>query len=66
MDSELGFTYAFSHSVMAQVGRLQFIANGNIESNLLSSINHELRSRLHGIPGTVDYLKELRHDSAQA
>jgi signal transduction histidine kinase len=53
---DLSYLVAFGNSIMADVARLDVIAVDRAKSDFISSISHELRSPLHGILASVEFL----------
>ena len=65
-ESELSFIVAFGNSVMAEVSRLATIAADQQKGDFIGSISHELRSPLHGILASAEFLGETSCDAFQA
>ena len=55
---ELTYLAAFSNSVMADINRVEAVANDKAKSDFISNISHELRSPLHGILASAELLQE--------
>jgi hypothetical protein len=49
---------AWSNSIMAEVARLSALVASRMKVDFVSSISHELRSPLHGILASVEFLQE--------
>jgi signal transduction histidine kinase len=49
---------SFGNTVMAEVARLSAQELAHIKSDFISSISHELRSPLHGVLASVEFLQE--------
>lgn len=64
-ETELSFLVAFGNSVMAEVSRLATIAADQQKGDFIGSISHELRSPLHGILASAEFLGETKCDSFQ-
>ena len=64
-DSELSFCIAFGNCVMAEISRLNAIVSDQSKSDFIGSISHELRSPLHGILGSAEFLGETDCDTFQ-
>ncbi|PGH06240.1 hypothetical protein AJ80_08209 [Polytolypa hystricis UAMH7299] len=62
---ELNFIAVFGNSVMTEVARLDAVAAHRAKSDFISSINHELRSPLHGILASVEFLQDTAVDLFQ-
>jgi len=63
--SELSFCKAFGNCVMAEISRLDTIASDQSKSDFIGSISHELRSPLHGILASAEFLGETHCDAFQ-
>lgn len=59
-EGELSYLGAFGNSVMAEVAHLDALLADRAKADFISSISHELRSPLHGILGSSEFL----HDTA--
>lgn len=55
---ELAFLNAFGNSVMAEFSRLETEIANQKKDNFIGSISHELRSPLHGILASSEFLQE--------
>ena len=55
---ELTYLAAFSNSVMADINRVEAVANDKAKSDFISNISHELRSPLHGVLASAELLQE--------
>lgn len=64
-ESELSFCIAFGNCVMAEISRLNTIVSDQSKSDFIGSISHELRSPLHGILGSAEFLDETNCDTFQ-
>ncbi|CEJ54994.1 hypothetical protein PMG11_01278 [Penicillium brasilianum] len=64
-ENELAYLRAFGNSVMAEVHRLDVEVAEQENTNLVTSISHELRSPLHGILGTADILSDTAMNALQ-
>ncbi|KFZ04532.1 hypothetical protein V502_10079, partial [Pseudogymnoascus sp. VKM F-4520 (FW-2644)] len=62
---DLSYIAAFGNSIMAEVARLDTIAADRAKSDFISSISHELRSPLHGILASVEFLQDTAVDLFQ-
>ncbi|OBT44393.1 hypothetical protein VE00_07055 [Pseudogymnoascus sp. WSF 3629] len=62
---DLSYLAAFGNSIMAEVARLDTIAADRAKSDFISSISHELRSPLHGILASVEFLQDTAVDLFQ-
>ncbi|CAN9362440.1 unnamed protein product [Alternaria alternata] len=57
---DLAYFKIFSHSIMRELSRLDAA-----KTTFVASISHELRSPLHGILGTLEFIKDTPLDSFQ-
>ena len=64
-EAELSFLIAFGNSVMAEVSRLASISADRQKGDFIGSISHELRSPLHGILASAEFLSETDIDNFQ-
>lgn len=62
---DLAYFKVFSHSIMRELSRLDALTMNQAKTTFVSSISHELRSPLHGILGTLEFLKDTSLDSFQ-
>jgi signal transduction histidine kinase len=62
---DLAYYKIFSHSVMRELSRLDALASNHSKTTFVASISHELRSPLHGILGTLEFIKDTSLDSFQ-
>ena len=64
-EAELNFLIAFGNSIMAEVSRLTSISADRQKGDFIGSISHELRSPLHGILASAEFLGETDIDNFQ-
>ena len=57
---------AFCNSVMAEVSRLATMAADKQKGDFIGSISHELRSPLHGILASAEFLRDTACDNFQS
>ncbi|KAK4569442.1 hypothetical protein LTR86_003205 [Recurvomyces mirabilis] len=57
-DEDLTYIAAFSHSLTAEIARLEAVASDAAKSTFISSISHELRSPLHGVLAGAELLQD--------
>lgn len=57
-EEDLTYLAAFGNSIMAEVARLSAQVLDKMKSDFISSISHELRSPLHGVLASVEFLQE--------
>ncbi|KAL8730215.1 MAG: hypothetical protein Q9166_004192 [cf. Caloplaca sp. 2 TL-2023] len=65
IEFELQFVVAFGNSVMAEVSRLASLYESRQKGDFIGSISHELRSPLHGILASAEFLSETDFDAFQ-
>lgn len=65
VEGELSFLMTFGHSVMAEVTRLANLAAERQKGDFVGSISHELRSPLHGILASAEFLADTEFDAFQ-
>lgn len=62
---ELHYFKVFTHSIISEVSRVNWISTEKSKFDLLSSLSHELRSPLHGILASAELLHGTSIDSSQ-
>ncbi|KAH9876097.1 hypothetical protein J1614_003976 [Plenodomus biglobosus] len=62
---DLAYFKIFSHSIMRELSRLDAVSLNEAKTTFVASISHELRSPLHGILGTLEFIKDTPLDSFQ-
>ncbi|KAF1358236.1 hypothetical protein EJ07DRAFT_32700, partial [Lizonia empirigonia] len=62
---DLAYFNIFSHSIMRELSRLDAVALNQQKTTFVASISHELRSPLHGILGTLEFIKDTPLDTFQ-
>jgi signal transduction histidine kinase len=65
IDNHLSYLIAFGHSVMSEVSRLNTLSADNAKGDFISNVSHELRSPLHGILASVEFLADTALDGFQ-
>ncbi|KAF2492138.1 hypothetical protein BU16DRAFT_105080 [Lophium mytilinum] len=65
-DRELPYLKAFSYSIMSEVARQNAQRSDLAKTTFIASISHELRSPLHGILGSLEFLHDTTMDGYQA
>jgi signal transduction histidine kinase len=65
VDNHLSYLVAFGHSVMSEVGRLNTLSADRAKGDFISNVSHELRSPLHGILASVEFLADTQLDGFQ-
>lgn len=64
-NDELLYMRGFMNSIMAEVSRLSTISADKAKGEFISSISHELRSPLHGVLASAEFLAETPLNSFQ-
>lgn len=57
-ENELPYLQAFGNSITSEVARLNAQKADRAKTTFIASISHELRSPLHGILGSVEFLRD--------
>jgi hypothetical protein len=57
-ENELPYLKAFGHSITSELGRWNAQKSDRAKTTFIASISHELRSPLHGILGSVEFLRD--------
>ncbi|KAF4631651.1 hypothetical protein G7Y89_g6476 [Cudoniella acicularis] len=65
IENHLSYLVAFGHSVMAEVSRLNTLSADHAKGDFISNVSHELRSPLHGILASVEFLADTKLDGFQ-
>ena len=65
VETELNYLITFGNSIMAQVSRLASMVADRQKADFIGSISHELRSPLHGILASAEFLSEATEDAFQ-
>jgi signal transduction histidine kinase/CheY-like chemotaxis protein len=60
IEPDLGYLVAFSSSITAELSRLATIDADQKKGDFLGSISHELRSPLHGVLASAEFLAESK------
>ena len=63
---DLAYFKIFGNSIMRELSRLDAMASHQAKTTFIASISHELRSPLHGILGTLEFIKDTNLDSFQS
>lgn len=66
VDDDMAYLKAFSNAVMNEVNRINLALSNTAKATFLASISHELRSPLHGILGSIEFLHDTPMDDFQA
>ena len=65
-ENQLNFLTAFGNSISAEISRLEMMAADQQKGDFIGSISHELRSPLHGVLASAEFLAETECDSFQS
>lgn len=65
IENHLSYLIAFGHSVMSEVSRLNTLSADRAKGDFISNVSHELRSPLHGILASVEFLADSALDGFQ-
>ncbi|KAF2015102.1 hypothetical protein BU24DRAFT_424008 [Aaosphaeria arxii CBS 175.79] len=63
---DMSYVKVFGSSIMTELSRLDALATTREKTTFMASVSHELRSPLHGILGTLEFLNETALDSFQS
>lgn len=66
VQDDLAYLKAFGNSIMSEVIRLDAIAADKAKTSFIANISHELRSPLHGILGSIEFLQGTAIDAFQS
>jgi hypothetical protein len=66
LDDDLSYLRAFGNTIMSEVWRMNALKDDRAKTTFIASMSHELRSPLHGILGSVEFLQETANDAYQA
>ncbi|KAJ9605284.1 hypothetical protein H2200_009941 [Cladophialophora chaetospira] len=59
LQEDLSYCSAFGNSIMAEVTRVALVLTDQAKSDFISSMSHELRSPLHGILASAEFLRGM-------
>lgn len=62
---ELSYMQGFMNSIMSEVSQLHTLSADKAKGDFISSISHELRSPLHGVLASTEFLAETTLDAYQ-
>lgn len=65
LDEDLSYLRAFGNTIMSEVARMTALKDDRAKTTFIASMSHELRSPLHGILGSVEFLQDTAADSYQ-
>jgi signal transduction histidine kinase/GAF domain-containing protein len=63
---DLSYLKAFGNSIMSEVARLDAVTADKAKTSFIANISHELRSPLHGILGSIEFLHDTAVDDFQS
>ena len=66
VEDNMIYLKAFNNAVMNEVNRTDLILSDAAKSTFLANISHELRSPLHGILGSIEFLHDTAMDDFQS
>ena len=66
VQEDMLYLKAFGNAVMNEVHRINLILSDKAKATFLANISHELRSPLHGILGSIEFLHDTVMDDFQA
>lgn len=66
VEDNMLYLKAFSNAVMNEVNRIDLALSDTAKSTFLANISHELRSPLHGILGSIEFLHDTAMDDFQS
>jgi signal transduction histidine kinase len=64
-ENDLSYLIAFGHSVMTEVSRLNSLSGDRAKDQFINNVSHELRSPLHGILASAEFLADTSMDGFQ-
>jgi len=65
-EDELPYLKAFANSITSEYARINGMFSERAKTTFIASISHELRSPLHGILGSIEFLHETSIDPYQS
>ncbi|KAJ9610409.1 hypothetical protein H2200_005186 [Cladophialophora chaetospira] len=66
VEDNMVYLKAFSNAIMNEVNRIDLVLSDAAKSTFLANISHELRSPLHGILGSIEFLHDTAMDDFQS
>ncbi|OAL36152.1 hypothetical protein AYO20_04566 [Fonsecaea nubica] len=66
VEDDLVYLKAFSNAIVNELNRIDLALSDTAKSTFLANISHELRSPLHGILGSIEFLHDTAMDDFQS
>ncbi|EXJ82951.1 hypothetical protein A1O3_06768 [Capronia epimyces CBS 606.96] len=66
IQDDLSYLKAYNNAVMNEVNRIDLALSDTAKATFLANISHELRSPLHGILGSIEFLNDTALDDFQS
>ncbi|KIY03509.1 uncharacterized protein Z520_00200 [Fonsecaea multimorphosa CBS 102226] len=66
VEDDMVYLKAFSNAVVNELNRIDLALSDTAKSTFLANISHELRSPLHGILGSIEFLHDTAMDDFQS
>ncbi|KAL3420968.1 hsp90-like protein [Phlyctema vagabunda] len=65
VENHLSYLVAFGHSILAEIMTLNTLSADRAKGDFISNVSHELRSPLHGILASIEFLADTSLDGFQ-
>ncbi|OQV01766.1 hypothetical protein CLAIMM_07063 isoform 2 [Cladophialophora immunda] len=66
VEEDMVYLRAFSNAIVNELNRIDLALSDTAKSTFLANISHELRSPLHGILGSIEFLHDTAMDDFQS